>query len=246
MTERELRRELYGLVAEYFAPLHESGSIVWGKTKHVKPSGPSVTLHLLGTKRPSLPNRSHADGIVADTYPAETTLNVDLFTKGAPVTDDPNVMPGSENTAANDLMGFASFLNSHHVERWSWRTGVALRASEVMDLTALTHGSSWTYRALLEVGVRYMQAAAGHTGTNHEGGKPLHPNGRPMFDDGGNPLDAGGARIPDGAPLPQPTMLPDSSGGGHQALADKATGYFTDVEIENKTMQPRTSMPKEA
>ena len=262
MTERELRQELYGLVAEYFALLKKMGNIVWGKTKPVKPASPFISLYLSGIKGPSLPNRSYVDGVVRDSYPRETTLNVDLSTPGAPTSDEPNIISTNENTAFNDLVGFVDFLNSVHVDHWCGQTGIALKANEVKDLTRLTHGTSWVYRALVEVKVRFMQFAAGHAGINYEGGIPLHPNGRPkydaetgmplydngqpMYDDDGKPMGSDGKRLPDNAPAPPlpppsinddgtpfiPPIAPDNSGGGSQKLADEATGYFTEVEIE--------------
>ena len=262
MTERELRQELYGLVAEYFALLKETGNIVWAKTKPVQPSGPFVSLYLSGIKGPNLPNRSYVDGIVHDSYPRETTLAVDLSTPGAPTSDEPGIISANENTAVNDLTGFINFLNSQHVDHWCGRTGISLKANEARDLTALTHGSSWGYRALVEVKVGFVQSVFGHTGTNYEGGIPLHPNGRPkydadtgmplydngqpMYDSGGKPLGSDGTRLPEGSPSPPlpppsvnddgtpfiPPFSPDSSGGGTQNLANETTGYFTDVEIE--------------
>ena len=281
MTERELRQELDKLVAEYFAQLKEIGNIVWAKTKPVQPSRTYVSLYLSGIRGPSLPNRSYVDGIVHDSYPRETTLTINLFTEGAPTSDDPNIISSNENTAVNDLMGFVNFLNSVHVDHWRGRTGVVLKANEVKDLTSLTHGSSWAYRAYVEIKVGFTQNVAGHAGINFEGGIPLYPNGRPkydadtgmplydngqpmydagtglplhdngqpMYDDEGKPVGSDGIRLPDDVPAPPPPPLPppsinddgtpfippfapDSSGGGSQELADKVTGYFTDVEIE--------------
>ena len=264
MTERELKKNLSGLVAAYFPLLHEMGNIVWGKTKPVKPANPHVSVNLSGIKRPIRPMRIYVDGIVHDSYPSETILTINLITKGAPTSNEPNIISSNENTAVNDLTGFANFINSPYVDIWCARTGITLKANAVRDLTALTHGSSWEYRAFLEVNVGFVQYAAGHTGLNYENGVPLHPNGRPMFDgetgmplydngqqmydNEGNPLDSDGNKLPEGEPLPPlpppsvndngipliPPLTPDSSGGGSQELADKATGYFTEVEINKK------------
>ena len=277
MTHRELKDRLYGLVAKYFAALDARGGIVWGRTKPVRPDGPMVSLSLGQVKRPYMPMRRTVGGILHDSYPCSAALKVELFAKGAPTSDEAGASSRNENTAVNDLTGFADFLNSEWTDNWRARTGIALGANKIQDLTSLVGQTSWQYRALLEVGVGFMHHAAGHAAGNFEGGVPLHPNGAPkydketgmplhgngmpMYDAGGNPLGAGGGRLPDGEapPLPPPSKnedgtprippaTPDSSGGGSQALADMATGYFTEVEAPAGAGPPaaRTKQTKEA
>ena len=243
MTQSELKGKLYDLVAAYFATLDAKGNIVWGKTKPVNPNSPMVSLGLAQVLRPYRPARRYVDGIVHDSYPSGTVLRVDLFTKGAPTTDEPNVTARYENTAVNDLSDFANFLNSVYADHWSGRNGITIRTRTVQDLTAINNETSWQYRALLEVDVGFMQNAAGHTATGHEGGVPLHGNGTPMFDGDGYALDPDGNRPADGTGLPLPPLpvgadgTPEypkapttPSGGGSQSLADDFTGYFTEVE----------------
>ena len=258
MTQSELKEKLYDLVAVYFASL-DPGNIVWGKTKPLKPNSPMVSLGLAQVQRPYRPARQYVDGVIPDSYPSSTILRIDLFTKGAPTTDKPNVTAQNENTAVNDLSDFANFLNSVYVDHWCGNSGVSLRARTVQDLTAINNETSWQYRALLEIDVGFMQNATGHTATSFEGGVPLHVNGKPMYnsetgmplydngqpmyDDHGYPLDMNGDLLPDGetaplAPLDTddegvPIMPPvelTSSGGRSQELAKDFTGFFTEVE----------------
>ena len=247
MTQSELKEKLYDLVAMYFAVLDAEGSIVWGRTKPVKPGSPMVSLALAQVQRPYRPARRYVNGIVLDSYPSSTMFRVELFTKGALTTDEPGVTAQNENTAVNDLSDFANFLGSVHADHWCGRIGIALKVNRVQDLTALTHGSSWQYRALLEIDVGFMQNAAGHTAIGHEGGITLHGNGQPMFDEEGYALDSNGNRLTDehGQPLPSlpigqdgRAMYPQAemthSGGRSQNLADGFTGWFEQVEIKKK------------
>ena len=240
MTQREVKDKLYDLVAEYFALLDERGNIIWGRSKPVHPGSPMVALDMTNIRRPYRPARRYVDGVPLDSYPSSTILSVDLFTKGAPVSDEPGMTAQNENTAVNDLADFANFLNSTHVDHWCGRNGISLRARTVQDLTAVINDTSWQYRALLEVDVGFVQTAGGYSATNFEGGVPLHDNGRPMFDSAGYSLDRNGNRLPvpplptdpDGKPI-FPKVEPTHSGGRTQRLADKTTGYFTEVEIKN-------------
>ena len=241
--QSELKEKLYDLVATYFATLDAKGNIVWGKTKPVKPNSPMVSLSLAQVQRPYRPARQYVDGVIRDSYPSSTILRVDLFTKGAPTTDKPDVTAQNENTAVNDLSEFADFLNSVYVDHWCGNNGVSLRARTVQDLTAIGNETSWQYRALLEIDVGFVQNATGHTATGFEGGVPLHGNGAPMFDGGGHQLDPDGNRLADesGQPLPPLHVGPEGtpqypkarttpSGGRSQELANDFTGYFTEVE----------------
>ena len=209
MTQRELKEKLYDIVAIFFAALDKKGSIIWGKTKPVNPASPMVSLGLAQVQRPYRPARRYINGIPYDSYPSNTMLSVDLFTKGAPATDEPNVTSRNENTAVNDLTDFANFINSVYVDHWSGRNGISLKVRTIQDLTALINDTSWQYRALLEIDVGFMQTSVGYTGTNFERGIE--------FDRDGNPI---GTR----------PYVPNHSGGGSQVLADDFTGYFTEVE----------------
>ena len=296
MTQRELKRKLHELIGEYFKSLEKQGNIVWGMAKPVNPGSPKVALTAGPIKRPEHVNRLYVDGIVVDVWPSKTTLQVDLFTKGAPTTDNPNVIAAHENTAVNDLTEFVDFLHSVYVDRWSFINDVSLNANNVQDLTELINDTSWKYRAMVEIEIGFTQVAVGFAGLGYDGGipfyrngrpkfnaetgmplhdngqpmydaetgMPLHSNGRPMYDSDMNPLDVNGNVLPEGKsnPLPPPTfdenglpvipslpfdkdgfpiippLIPNSSGGGSQELADEKLGWFEEVEIEHEKEAP--------
>ena len=245
MTQRELKQKLYDLTGEYFNALKIQGNIVWGMTKPVNPNSPMVALTTGPINRNERRNRLYFDGIVVDRWPSKTMLQVDLFTKGAPTSDAPNVTAAYENTAVNDLTDFVNFLHSVYADHWSFLNDISLNVYGVQDLTAITNDTSWAYRAMVEIEVGFTQTAVGFTASNFEDGVPYHDNGRPMFDGEGYALDRDGNRIPapplpigpDGRPVfPQYELT--HSGGGSQELADQRLGWFEDVEIENKKEAP--------
>jgi len=241
MTQRELKRLLYALVGTYFAVLQQQGNIVWSKTKPVNPNSPYVSLKMGKIKRSYRPIRRFSDDVTVNSYPSRTLLEVNMYTKGAAVTDDPNVTAARENTALNDLTEFVNFLGSEFVDSWCLANDVSIDCNQVHDLTELVNDTSWDYRAMIEVKVGYTQHATGYTGTMYDDGRPYHSNGNPKYDKDGWPLDPDGNRLPgppleigpDGKPI-YPPAESTPSGGGSQDLADQSTGWFDSVEIEYK------------
>ena len=243
MTLDEVKIKLFDLASEYFAPLLERGNLIWGRSKLVNPGSPMVALTIGAVTRASMPIRTYINGIVHDSWPSNTTLYVELFTKGEEQESDAeNQSNANDNTALNDLTDFVNFLNSVYVDQWSYTNDIAVSATNIRDLSAIVNVSSRSYRAAVEVSISFTQHAAGHTMTMYEAGLPFHSNGTPMYDGEGYPLDTEGNRIPDMTPLPSgpdgkfvyPPAESTISGGRSQELADMSTGYFKSVEIEHK------------
>jgi len=240
VTQRDLKKKLHELVGTYFDGLKKQGNIVWGKTKPVNPNSPMVALLTGPINRQQRPIRKYINGIVHDFWPSKTVLQVDLYTKGAPTSDAPNVKQSYENTAVNDLTDFVNFLHSVYVDHWSFLNDISINVSDVQDLTALTNNTSWSYRAMVEIAVGFTQQAVGHAMIMHEAGMPYFSNGAPMFDDEGYALDEEGNRLPDLPPLPvdpegnfiYPPSTATTSGGRSQELANMKTGWFESVEVE--------------
>ena len=243
MTQNELKRTLYNLVAEYFA----GASITWGKVKAVSPNVPQVVLSMGGISRRYLPITRSANGVPVNGYPSQTTLQVDLYTKGAATNNDPGVIAAYENTAVNDLIDFLNFLNSAYVDEWGDIHDVSILCNEVNDLTELVNDVTWDYRAMMELEIGFTQSAVGHTGMMYEDGMPFYDNGAPMFDAEGYALDRYGNRLTDeyGNLLPPllidpetgrpifPPPKPTPSGGRTSELAGRNMGWFEQVENPN-------------
>lgn len=159
MTQQELKHKLYDLVALYFKSLKHQGNIVWGKTKPVNPNGSMVSLLTGPITRAQRPIRKYVNGLVHDFWPSRTVLQVDLLTKGTPISDAPFVTAAMENTAVNDLTDFVNFLHSVYVDLWSYTNDISINVSKIHDLTAIQHSTSWSYRAMVELAVGFTQHA---------------------------------------------------------------------------------------
>ena len=213
MTYQELKVKLYDLVGEYFAALRGQGNIVWSMAKAVNPNSPMVSLQLGQLNRHYMPTRLDINGVPVDNYQSYTTLQVDLFTKGAAITDEANITAARENTAVNDMIDFVNFLNSAYVDHWCLINDVSIQGNAVRDLTQLINSTSWDYRAMIELEIGFTQNAVGYTGIMFEGGV--------LYDEDGNLI-----------PEPPPFET-TSSGGRSKDLADQYTGWFEQVETEH-------------
>jgi len=229
MTPNELKQTLYNLVAEYFA----GATITWGKVKAVSPNVPQVVLNMGGITRPYLPITRNVSGILVNGYPSQTTLQVDLYTKGAATKTDPGIAAAYENTAVNDLTDFLNFINSAYVDEWGELHDVSILCNRINDLTELVNDVAWDYRAMLELEIGFTQNAVGHTGTMYEEGMLYWENGRPRYDEDGNPLDENGNPIPVPPGVPRPPFTETPSGGRTPELASQTTGWFEQVEGPN-------------
>lgn len=237
MNQRELRDALIDLARLYFP---EPTVIEWGKTKQVNPDSPFLMLTAVSATRHYLPIELVRNGVITQSYEVTAMVQVDLFTKGAELTDGEYVIGANENTAVSDLSDFLNFLNSQFVQDWCHAHNIAIHCDDVNDLTALVNSTSWDYRAMTELEIKYMQTAVGHSGTMYENGLPFHSNGQPTFDSEGYLLDRNGNRVAGVPPLERdehgnlifPDAVQTPSGGRSQSLADSVTGWFEDVEIK--------------
>ena len=205
MTQSELKKKLYDLVRSYFS----GATVVWGMLSGaVNPSAPLVMLRMGDITRPYQPIKRNVNGVLLYSYPSETTVQIDLFTKGASRNNEAGVSSANENTAVNDLTDFVNFINSAYVDDWSGLNDVSILVNRVRDLTELISDTTWEYRAMAEMEIRFTQTAAGHGGFMYEGGVPLDENGN--FVSG--------------------TFANTPSGGRSPEIADQSTGWFEQVE----------------
>ena len=210
MTHRELKKKLYDLVKSYF----EGATVTWGKVSgSVNPKAPAVILSTVSLQRPYQPIKQTVDGVPVHCYPSKTTLQVDLYTKGAALNGGGAGMTAAhENTAVDDLVDFVNFINSVRVDDWSGIHDVSIMANTVQDLTELVNDTTWDYRAMVELEIGFTQTAVGHGGIMWEGGAASGEDGKPLAE--------------------QPEFTPTPSGGRSQEIADQSTGWFEQVEIE--------------
>jgi hypothetical protein len=179
-------------------------------TRSVNPNVPQISLTMGSITRAYQPIRRTLDGVVVDAYPSQTTLQVDLFTRGRRNDDEPGVRPSWDNTAVDDMTDFVNFINSPHTDNWSEMHDISLLTNNVHDLTGVTNDTTWEYRAMVELTVSFTQTAVGNTGTMWEDGE--------MYGENGRPLDV------------QPDFAVTASGGRTLELASGETGWFDRVD----------------
>jgi len=211
MTEREMKALFLSLVKTYFG----KADVIWGRSKIVHPVHPVVCLMAGPLVRNYLPVTLQADGIPINCYPTKVTVQIDLFTKGAMLSDDDGVTAARENTAVDDMMDFLNFIGSAYTSDWCYEHDMSiLENGPVRDLTQLINDTSWDYRAMTELDVYFTQNAVGYTGTDHELGVEFGPDGRPK------PPGEGFEETPSGGRTPE--------------LADQFTGWYEQVETTDE------------
>lgn len=167
MNLTEVKERLYDLTELFF----RGATVIWSEQINTKPPLPYITLKCGGVGRTSFPVD---DEDCRRVYQSKTTWEVNLFTKGQPVTVGEGVTGNYANTAVSDLTEFANYLDSEKIVDIIAGYGMDIMLMPpVRDLTNLQNDSKYRCRAMAEFAVSYVQEADGPYGT---GGMPLIPN----------------------------------------------------------------------
>jgi len=179
-----------------------------------KPNKPLVMLSFGSVQRPLNPPTKMIDGRPVYFYPATMPIQIDLFTHGKIAEVAPGFTPVTENTAEDDMIGFASFLNSAYAVQWCSKKDIAVVVPNVVqDLTGLLNDTNYEFRAMIELTVYFTMTAIGYTGTlETESVKRPSGNGDVTID---------------------PIIGYNPSGGGNADFSDYENDYFTNVEIND-------------
>lgn len=219
------------LTQEYFAGAWVTFS---RQSRAAKPDVPLVSITPGNVNRPQNPSYENVGGEMLGYYPSRITMTIDLFTHGKPVTDDETgETVAYENTAVDDMLAFADFLNSERTVNWSHRNDVAIQfEGDVQDLTGLVNDTNYEFRSRLVVLLYFTQRAVGYAAVaTEESIRPAgsSPSGPGSGSEGG---DQPGQDSPGDGVVIEPHYEQTSSGGGTEELATQTTGYFTEVEIK--------------
>lgn len=235
MDTKEARGLMLNLLSKFFS----GASVKHSKQPNtVKPRPPLVTLATISVKRPLNPPQKVIDGTMVSYYPTSMTLQIDLYTKGAPVEQRTGFISPAENTALSDLIEFANFAASEYAVNWCHKHDVSVVLSgEVHDTSELINDTNYQFRATMELVMNFTQKAVGYTAM-------LDPSSiKHSSDPGDTPVSPGTSDtpiIPDTDPdeaedvYIEPVFTPSASGGGTEELAKETLGYFTEAEITNK------------
>lgn len=158
------------MVKQFFV----DAEVIWVEQSTLKPKPPYITLKIRNITKNLHPIGSDAGKY----YACATNLEVNLYTKGRPVTND-----NFENTAEDDLLEFVKYLESDAMLEAAGRNNIAIQLlPPVRDLTELYHENTYRYRAYAEFAVSYMEDASGRYGLgtadnrNYSGGSNEYRN----------------------------------------------------------------------
>lgn len=167
MNLEEVKEALYDMTALFF----HGAAVIWTEQINTKPNPPCVTLKIGSIQRSAFPILDK-DG--SRYYSCRTTAEVNLYTKGKPITVGNHVTGNYANTATSDLMDFFNYVESEEITDRMAEKGIEVTLiPPVRDLTALLNDSQYRYRAMAEAVVTFVQQADGSYGIC---GMPQVPN----------------------------------------------------------------------
>jgi hypothetical protein len=167
MTQDDLADLLREMTERYFA----GATVTWGRAKTVKPIGSLVLLGFKSLSRNTFPDMELIGETMKSTYQASTVFEVNLFTRGKALSAEENMSTPRKNTAMGDMAAYISYVNSPLNTEWlAGRDVCVMPKGDIQDLTALTNGTNWEYRAMAEFDVMYAQSALNGWATTPEGG----------------------------------------------------------------------------
>lgn len=167
MNLEEVKEALYDMTALFF----HGAVVIWAEQINTKPNPPCVTLKIGSIQRSAFP---FLDKDGSRYYSCRTTAEVNLYTKGKPITVGNHVTGNYANTATSDLMDFFNYIESEEITDQMAEKGIEVTLiPPVRDLTALLNDSQYRYRAMAEAVVTFVQQADGPYGIC---GMPQVPN----------------------------------------------------------------------
>lgn len=213
MNVTEAREAIYELTKLYF----QEAVVKYARQSFsVKNKKPLVSISFGSVVRPLNPPIEIIDGRPAAYYPTTMQVQIDLFTQGKQRDIANGITPTMENTAAEDMMMFANYLNSPYVIQYCHKKDMAIIIpNTVQDLTDLINDTNFEFRAMLELELRFTTVALGYTGTL-------------SLDSIKNETEV------------SPEIEVSPSGGGNADLTSEEKDYFTNVEINDKIMKEET------
>lgn len=236
----EARRLFRELVEEYFS---EATVTLANQSRAAKPALALVTLSFGAVKRTLHPVKKVADGVEISSYPSRVTVQVDVFTHGAAVYHEGELI-GYEDSSTDDMSAFVDFLNSQYVLEWGQLHDVSVLVDgDIQCLTGVVNDNNYEYRSRITVQLYYTHRVTGRAAVldedsllypheDEEGETVYTPEEPPETESTVGGPTGNDADISDEKTVViEPHFEPTTSGGGSQKLADEETGYFTEAEI---------------
>lgn len=172
MTISELKNALYDIIQGYFA----GAEVAWTEQNSVKSQNPFIRLKLGSATRPiHFINETHNNaptGYIAST----TMLTVDLFTHGRKVTYEDGFI-AYENSAVDDMTDFMNYLMSPYVDGICENLNISIRPEGNIKDTSAVVDNDYSYRAMMEFVVGFVQETKGYAGISRANWKPTPSGG---------------------------------------------------------------------
>lgn len=242
---KELFRQL---TSSYFT----GAMVVFARqSRAAKTDLPLVSITPGNVKRHTNPVYRTIGDTAVGSYQSHLSMTVDLFTHGKAVMDDEtNAVVAYEDTALDDMLAFADFLNSDYAVEWSHNNDVAIIVEgNVQNMSGLLNDNNYEYRSRLNVVIYFTQHMVGHAAVMSES-SILFPTDK--TDDSGQPIYTPEEPIPTSsstnysaiadeskeneAAIVVPVPIETSSGGGGtNEMMNSNSGYFNKVEIKEET-----------
>lgn len=172
MTVNELKNALYDIISGYFA----GADVAWSEQNAVKSQNPFIRLKL-GSVTRTLHFITETDNDDPTGYiPSTTILTVDLFTHGERVVDEDGYS-FFVNTAVDDMNDFLNYLSSPHVDDMCNGLNIAIRPEGNVKDTSAVLDNDYSFRAMQEFVVSFVQKTKGYAGISRENWKPTPSGG---------------------------------------------------------------------
>ena len=172
MTVNELKNALFDIIQGYFA----GADVAWSEQNSVKSLNPFIRLKLGSIKRPihfiNETQNNAPSGYIAST----TMLTVDLFTHGKKVTFEDGYTI-YENTAMEDMADFMNYLMSPYVDDLCESLNISIQPEGDIKDTSAVVDNDYSYRAMQEFVVGFVQETRGYAGISRDNWKPTPSGG---------------------------------------------------------------------
>ena len=166
MNLNEVKDVIYEAVSGFFG----GASVIWAEQTNTKPPLPYVTLKVSGISKSRVPVVER-DDFNQMYYPSKTTLEINLYTNGKPVTAGEECRESTdnyENTAMSDLNDFFNFVESEYMTDCLTGKGIDISLMPpIRDLTGIQNDRGYRYRAMAEAAVAFSQEANNAYGTGY-------------------------------------------------------------------------------
>lgn len=172
MTVDKLKDSLYEIIQGYFT----GAEVAWSEQNAVKSTNPLIRLKLGSVKRASYFINQVDNDVPCGYIPSTTILTVDLFTHGEEIVDEEGFAI-YVNTAISDMEDFINYLQSPHIDDMCERLNISIRTEGDAKDTSAVLDNDYSYRAMQEFVVNFVQETRGYAGISRDNWKPTSSGG---------------------------------------------------------------------